>query len=95
MTFLNLERLVPDMYKHSDRRCGILSARGSSRAMSAFDPRYKRIIYVVRDPSDVAISNYHWEMKTGSMGDSSPIEKFVPAGWMPSTGLALGRGESM
>ena len=78
VTFLNVERLVPDMYKHSDRTLRHLPRPRIMKSHECFDPRYKRIIYVVRDPRDVAVSNYHWEMKQRSMGDSYPIEKFVP-----------------
>jgi len=81
VTFLNLERLVPDMYKHSDRTLRRLPRPRILKSHECFDPRYKRIIYVVRDPRDVAVSNYHWEMKQRSMGDSYPIETFVSR-WM-------------
>jgi hypothetical protein len=81
VTFLNVERLVPDMYKHSDRTLRNLPRPRIMKSHECFDPRYKRIIYVVRDPRDVAVSNYHWEMKQRSMGDSYPIETFV-ARWM-------------
>jgi hypothetical protein len=78
VTFLNVERLVPDMYKHSDRRLRNLPRPRILKSHECFDPRYKRVIYVVRDPRDVAVSNYHWEMKQRSMADSYPIEEFVP-----------------
>jgi hypothetical protein len=81
ITFLNVERLVPDMYKHSDRTLRNLSRPRILKSHESFDPRYKRVIYVVRDPRDVALSNYHWEMKQRSMGDNYPIEEFVPR-WM-------------
>jgi hypothetical protein len=81
ITFLNVERLVPDMYKHSDRRLRGLPRPRILKSHECFDPRYKKIIYVVRDPRDVAISNYHWEMKQRSVRDDYPIEAFVGR-WM-------------
>lgn len=81
VTFLNVERLVPDMYKHSDRTLRNLQRPRILKSHECFDPRYKRIIYIVRDPRDVAVSNYHWEMKQRSMVEAYPIEKFVPR-WM-------------
>ena len=81
VTFLNVERLVPDMYKHSDRYLRHLPRPRILKSHEVFDPRYKRIIYVVRDPRDVAVSNYHWEMKQKSVGEGCPIENFVP-GWI-------------
>jgi hypothetical protein len=78
VTFLNVERLVPDMYKHSDHYLRNLPRPRILKSHEVFDPRYKRVIYVVRDPRDVAVSNYHWEMKQWSVSDECPIEKFVP-----------------
>jgi len=80
-TFLNIERLVPDMYKTAD---WVLRRRPRPRVLKShesFDARYRRVIYIVRDPRDVAISNYHWEMKLRSVPEGCPIEQFVPH-WM-------------
>ncbi len=83
MTFLNLEQRIPDMYTHSDRTMRNLPRPRIIKSHECFDPRYKRIVYIVRDPRDVAVSNYHWEMKKGSFSDQFPIEQFVPR-WMES-----------
>lgn len=79
LTFLNVEQLVPDMYKHSDRYLRRLPRPRILKSHEVFDPRYKRIIYIVRDPRDVAISHYHFEMKQKSIREDCPIESFVPA----------------
>src|SRR5216683_5628274 len=83
VTFLNVERLVPDMYKHSDRYLRHLPRPRILKSHEVFDPRYKKVLYIVRDPRDVAVSNYHWEMKKGSFNDRFPIEEFIPK-WMES-----------
>jgi hypothetical protein len=62
VTFLNVERLVPDMNKHGDYYLRHLPRPRILKSHEVFDPRYKRVIYIVRDPRDVAVSNYHWEM---------------------------------
>jgi hypothetical protein len=36
------------------------------------------VIYIVRDPRDVAVSNFHWEMKQRSFDDQLPIQDFLP-----------------
>ncbi|MBO0911612.1 MAG: sulfotransferase domain-containing protein [Acidobacteria bacterium] len=77
VTFLNVERLVPDMYKHSDSYLRHLPRPRVLKSHEVFDPRYRKIIYIVRDPRDVAVSNYHWEMKQRSVGEKCPIEAFV------------------
>jgi len=79
VTFLNVERLVPDMYKHGDYYLRNLPRPRILKSHEVFDPRYKRIIYIVRDPRDVAVSNYHWEMKQKSVREDCPVEEFVPA----------------
>ena len=81
VTFLNVERLVPDMYKHSDRTLRKLARPRILKSHECFDPRYRNVIYIVRDPRDVAVSNFHWEMKQRSMADDYPIEEFVRR-WM-------------
>jgi hypothetical protein len=83
VTFLNLERLLPDMYIHSDREMRSLPRPRVIKSHECFDPRYKRIVYIVRDPRDVAVSNYYWELKKGSFPDGFPMQDFVPR-WMDS-----------
>ncbi len=78
VTFLNVERLVPDMYKHGDHYLRHLPRPRILKSHEVFDPRYKKVIYIVRDPRDVAISNYHWEMKQRAVSEACPIEEFLP-----------------
>jgi hypothetical protein len=81
VNFLNVERLVPDMYKTAD---WIMRKYPRPRVMKShecFDPRYPKVVYIVRDPRDVAVSNYNFELKLGSVRDGYPIEEFVPR-WM-------------
>lgn len=81
VTFLNVERVVPDMYKTAD---WVLRRRARPRVLKShesFDARYRHVIYIVRDPRDVAISNYYHEMKLRSIPEGCPIEEFVPL-WM-------------
>lgn len=81
VTFLSVERLVPDMYKHSDRVLRGLPRPRTVKSHECFDPRYRKVIYIVRDPRDVAVSNYHWELKLRSVKEGYSIEEFVPR-WM-------------
>jgi Sulfotransferase domain len=81
VNFLNIERLVADMYKSSDRVMRHLPRPRLMKSHECFDPRYMKVIYIVRDPRDVAVSNYHWELKLRSVKEGYPIEDFVPR-WM-------------
>ncbi len=81
VNFLNVERLVPDMYKTADWVLRRLPRPRVLKSHECFDPRYQKVIYIVRDPRDVAVSNYHWELKLRSIPEGYPIEQFVPR-WM-------------
>jgi len=77
VTFLNVESRIPDIYVFPDR---VLLRQPRPRILKShesFDPRYKRIIYVVRDPRDVAVSLYHYVLKRGGIGEDCPLDEFV------------------
>jgi Sulfotransferase domain len=90
VSFLNVERIVPDMYKTADMVLRRLPRPRVLKSHEPFDPRYRRVIYIVRDPRDVAVSNYHWEMKLRSIPEGYPIEKFVPRWMEPQFWLRIG-----
>jgi hypothetical protein len=43
----------------------------------SLDARYRRVIYVVRDPRDVALSLYHYLRKVRRIDDELPMEVFI------------------
>jgi len=90
VSFLNVERIVPDMYKTADMALRRLPRPRVLKSHEPFDPRYRKVIYIVRDPRDVAVSNYHWEMKLRSIPEGYPIEKFVPRWMEPQFWLRIG-----
>src|SRR5581483_9049836 len=58
VTFANLDRFVPSIVAVPDHRLRKLPRVIKSH--ECFDPRYPRVIYMVRDPRDVAVSFYHY-----------------------------------
>ena len=78
VTFLNVERLVPDMYKSADWVMRRLPRPRIMKSHECFDPRYRKVVYIVRDPRDVAVSNYNFEVKLHSVPEGTPIEQFLP-----------------
>ena len=42
-----------------------------------FDARFRRVIYIVRDPRDIALSQYHYWRKVRRIEDDYPIERFM------------------
>jgi sulfotransferase family protein len=43
----------------------------------SFIPAYKRVIYVVRDPRDVVMSQYHYQIKRGVLEKDTPLDNYV------------------
>lgn len=77
VTFLNVESRIPDIYIFPDR---VLRGQHRPRILKShesFDPRYTQIIYVVRDPRDVAVSLYHYDLKRGGIKEGYPLDDFV------------------
>jgi len=78
ITFANVESRIPEIYLFPDRVLRALDRPRILKSHESFDPRYQRIIYIVRDPRDVAVSYYHYAIKRKSISQDYPIEKFVP-----------------
>ena len=75
VTFANLDELVPSIYVMPDR---ILRTRPRiMKSHEYFDPRYPRVIYIVRDPRDVAVSYYFYNLKRRVLPDGYPMDEFV------------------
>jgi len=73
----NIDRLIPGPEVMSKRDLARMARPRILRTHDCFDPRYKRVIYVVRDPRDVAISQYHHHRKRRVMDDDFPFENFI------------------
>jgi Sulfotransferase domain len=75
--FSNIHDIIPgidvvphrDMLRHPRPRI--------IKSHQYFDPRYRRVVYIVRDPRDVALSEYHAQRKSKRIGDQHPIQEFV------------------
>ena len=78
ITFANVEERVPEIYLFPDRVLRKLPRPRILKSHECFDPRYKKIIYIVRDPRDVAVSYYHYAIKRGWIEDTYSITDFVP-----------------
>jgi hypothetical protein len=75
ITFTNMERLVPIIYDLPDRVLRKLPRVLKSH--ECFDPRYPRVVYIVRDPRDVAISFYFYNLKVRVIPDGYSMDEFA------------------
>jgi len=78
VTFGNIESRIPEIYFNPDRVLRRLPRPRILKSHECFQPRYKRVIYILRDPRDVAVSNYHHNLKAGNIPDGYSWEEFVP-----------------
>lgn len=75
--FSTIERIIPDIYQNYDsdipksRRDRILKSH------EPFDPRYNRVIYLVRDPRDVLVSFFYYHKKKNAIDENESIESYM------------------
>jgi hypothetical protein len=70
VTFDNMERLFPDIYQNTHRQLKKIPRPRYIKSHESYDNRYPRVIYLVRDPRDVAISFYFYHKKLNKYEDS-------------------------
>lgn len=56
--YSNIERLVPDIYVTSEVSLRAMLGPRVLKSHEAFDPRYRKVIYAIRDPREVIASQY-------------------------------------
>lgn len=78
VTFSNVESLIPEIYFNRDRFLRQLPRPRMLKSHEPFQPHYPRVIYIVRDPRDVAVSFYHHNVKARNIPDDYPMASFVP-----------------
>lgn len=62
-TFQTLEQVIPDPWIFPDAALLQFPRPRIIKSHEAYDPHYAKVIYLVRDPRDVAISFYYWRKK--------------------------------
>lgn len=78
VTFSNIEGRIPEIYFNPDHRMRQLPRPRILKSHECFQPHYRRIIYIARDPRDVAVSFYHHNLKAGNIPDGYPMEDYIP-----------------
>jgi len=75
--FSNLNDLTPDPEAMSKRNLAEVPRPRIIKSHQYFDPRYQRVIYIVRDPRDVVLSQYHFDIKRQAIEEKFPLESYV------------------
>jgi hypothetical protein len=77
VTFANIERLIPDCEAMSSRYVKRVPRPRIIKSHEYFDPRYKKVLYIVRDPRDVALSYYDFSRKYRQIEDGYSLSRYV------------------
>src|SRR2546423_3783309 len=75
--FTNINELIPDPEALSKRRLAQLPRPRIIKTHQYYHPNYKNIICIVRDPRDVAVSEYYFHRKRRAYVDDFPMEDHV------------------
>ncbi|HEY6339545.1 MAG TPA: sulfotransferase domain-containing protein [Candidatus Sulfotelmatobacter sp.] len=76
--FARLESRIPEIYDVTDRHLRAFPRPRIIKSHESFDPRYKTIVYIVRDPRDVLISYYEFQLKRRVISEECSLEEFLP-----------------
>jgi hypothetical protein len=75
--FTNINQLVPDPEALSKRHLATLPRPRILKTHQYYHPLYQNILFIVRDPRDVAVSEYYFHRKRRVYADDFPIEEHV------------------
>ena len=74
----NIEQVVPDLYISRDPLLRRLPRPRFIKSHEPYRPEYRRVLLIVRDPRDVAVSYFHFARKSHKVAASASIEEFLP-----------------
>jgi hypothetical protein len=77
ISFRNIEKIVPDIYRNSDNTLLGIAQPRVLKSHEMYQSHYPQVIYILRDPRDVAVSYYHHLIKVNRFPESMPIEDFI------------------
>jgi hypothetical protein len=83
VTFANIESLIPDATALSNKALKRVPRPRLIKSHEYFEPRFRKVVYLVRDPRDVALSLYDFRRKCRSVADTCPIEQYVSERFVP------------
>ena len=77
VNFGNIDRLIPELAGLTKRQLERVPRPRIMKSHEYFDARFRKVIYIVRDPRDVVVSQFHFFRKRRRIADDYSIEQFV------------------
>jgi hypothetical protein len=77
ITFANIEDKIPDPSAVTRRQLAKVPRPRIIKSHEYFDPRYRKVIYIVRDPRDVVVSNYYFQLKKRFIPDGYSMDEYL------------------
>src|SRR5215470_17884303 len=74
---LDADDLIPIVDGKSKKFFDNMKSPRIIKSHFSFIPAYKRVIYVVRDPRDVVMSQYHYQIKRGVLDKAAVLDNYV------------------
>lgn len=75
--FTTINEVTPDPEGMSKRQLAVMPRPRIIKSHQYFDPRYPKVICIVRDPRDVVLSDYHFGIKRRLIPEDFPIKDYV------------------
>lgn len=75
--FANINRLLPAPGVSSKRFLKKLPRPRILKSHETFDVRFRKVVYLVRDPRDVVVSEYYFNLKKRYIDSTVSLEQFV------------------
>ena len=77
VTFRNIEQIIPDIYLNGPAALRRVPRPRVLKSHERFDPRYRKVVYLVRDPRDVAVSYWHHHVKFRMVREDEMTGAFI------------------
>lgn len=77
-TFENLNQRIPYALRPSPFTMKRLTRPRILKSHSAYDCRFRKVVLLVRDPRDVAISYYHYHIRRAKISADCSLDEYVP-----------------
>jgi Sulfotransferase domain len=77
VSFANINHLLPAPGVITKRFLKSVARPRILKSHEPFDARFRKVIYLVRDPRDVAVSEYHFDLKKRYIASDMTLEQFI------------------